>query len=79
MASDGQVIRRALQVGRWASFLAPVVGLLVFWLVPFKPAVTLYAGIVGLGIVLLKAVESAWLSLEMKEIARRQVHESYAR
>lgn len=71
------LISLGLQVGRWAAFLALVLGLFVFWLFAFKPAVTLYVFIVGLGIVLLKLVELRRLSFEIKDIARRKVHEYY--
>jgi hypothetical protein len=64
-----------LRVGQWTAFLAPILGLLVFRLVAFKPAVTLYAFIVGLGMVLLKRIELTRLSLELQEIVRRKVHE----
>lgn len=59
------LIRLGLRAGEWAAFLAPVAGLLVFWLLPFKPAVTLYVLIAGLGIVLLKVVELRRLALEI--------------
>lgn len=63
-----------LQAGPWAAFLAPALGLVVFWLFPFKPAVTLYVLIVGLGIVLLKVIELSRLSFETEEIVRRYLH-----
>jgi H+/gluconate symporter-like permease len=47
--------------------------------VPFKPAVTLYALIVALGIVLYEVVEGAGASQEIQEILRRQVNEYDAR
>jgi hypothetical protein len=62
-------------MGQWAAFLAPVLGLFVFWLVAFEPAVTRYVVIVGLGIVLLKLVALRRLSFEIQDIARRKVHE----
>lgn len=65
------LIRLGLREGEWAAFLAPVVGLLVFWLLPFKSAVTLYVLIAGLGIVFLKVVELRQFSLEIEEIMRR--------
>jgi hypothetical protein len=64
-----------LRMGQWVAFLAPVLGLLVFRLFVFKPAVMLYVFIVGLGIVLLKLVELRRLSFEIKDIARRKWHE----
>jgi hypothetical protein len=39
--------------------------------------VTLYVFTVGLGMVLLKVVELARLSFELKEIVRRKVHDYY--
>lgn len=72
------VIDLALGVAQWAAFAAPVLGLLVFWVVPFKPAVTLYALIAGLGVVLPKAVDLVRTSREIEEIARREVYEYYA-
>jgi hypothetical protein len=75
----GALFSLGLQVGRWVFFLAPVLGLLVFWLFPFKSAVTLYVAIVGLGIVLLKVVELQRLSFEIDEIVRRKLNEYYAR
>jgi hypothetical protein len=69
------LIAWGLRAGQWAAFLAPILGLLVFRLVPFKPAVTLYVFTVGLGMVLLKVVELARLSFELKEIVRRKVYE----
>lgn len=77
-------VRRALMplglsVGQWAALLAPILGLLVFWLFAFKPAVTLYVLVVGLGMVLLKIVESSRLSFEVEELLRRKVHEYYTR
>lgn len=71
--------RLTLATGWWASLLAPIAGLLVFWWLPFKSAVTVYATIVGLGMVLRSVVEEARMRREIKEIARRQVHEYYAR
>lgn len=73
------VIALGLRAGQWAPFLAPVLGLLVFWLLPFKPAVTVYVLIVGLGIVLLKVVELNRLSFEINEFLRRTLHGNHAR
>lgn len=72
------VIALGFRLGQWVAFLAPVLGLLVFRLFPFKPAVTLYVVIVGLGIVLLKVIELTRLSCESEEIVRRKVHEDYS-
>ena len=47
------LISRGLRMGQWVAFLAPVLGLFVCWLLAFRPAVMLYALIVGLGVVLL--------------------------
>lgn len=74
-----RLIDLGCDVAQWVSFLAPVAGLGVFWLAPFKPAVTLYALIVGLGMVLLQAVEDARVRREIQEIGRRQVHDCCAR
>ena len=71
--------RLALAAGWWASLLAPIGGLLVFWWLPFKPAVTVYAAIVAVGMVLRSVVEEARMRREIREIARRQVHEYYTR
>lgn len=71
------LIAWGLRVGQWAAFLALVLGLFVFWLVAFKPAVTLYALIVGLGMVLLKVVELAQVPFKIEEIARRKLHDYY--
>ena len=73
------LVRLTLATGRWASFLAPIAGLLVFWWMPFRPAVTVYAMVVGLGMALHSVVEEARMRREIMEIARRQVHEDYAR
>jgi len=73
------LIALGLQVGRWVSFLAPALGLLVFWPFPFKPALTLYVAIVGLAIVLLKVVELQRLAFEIDEIVRRYLDGNHAR
>jgi MFS family permease len=73
------LIRLGLEVGQVVAFLAPVLGLLVFWFFAFKLGVTPYISILGLGMVLLKVVEGARLRLEIEEIVRRRVHEYYAR
>ncbi len=70
--------RLALETGWWASLLAPIAGLLVFWWIPFKPAVTVYAMIAGLGMALHSAVEEARMCREIRKIARRQMHEYHA-
>ena len=59
--------------------LPPIAGLLIFWWMPFKAAVTVYALIVGLGMALLPVVDEARMRRQIREIARRQVHEYYAR
>jgi hypothetical protein len=69
------LITLGLRVGQWSAFLTPILGLLVFGLVAFRPAVTLYVGIVGLGMVLLKRIELTRRSFELQEIVRRKVHD----
>jgi hypothetical protein len=76
---SSSLVRLTLATGRCASVLAPIAGLLVFWWMPFKPAVTVYAIVVGLGMALRAVVEEARMRREITEIARRQVHEYYAR
>ena len=71
------LIALGLRVAQWSAFLAPLLGLLLFQLFPFKPAVTLSVVIVGLGMVLLKRVELTQLSLELKETIRRKVDGYY--
>ena len=71
------VISMGFRVGEWASFLAPILGLVVFLLFAFKPAVTLYVLITGLAIVLLKVVEQNQLSFEIEEMVRRKVNGYY--
>lgn len=73
------LVRLTLATGWWASLLAPIAGLLVFSWLPFKPAVTVYAAIVGLGMVLHSVVEEARMRREIREIARRLVHDYCAR
>jgi len=68
------LIRLGLRVAQGVAFVAPVFGLLVFALVPCKPAVTLYAVIIGLAVVLSKALEPARLSAEITETVRRYLH-----
>lgn len=68
-----------LRIGRWVGFLAPVAGLLVFWVLPFKAAVTVYAVIAGLAMVLQSLVEEAHTRRLIEEIKRREVHAYYAR
>jgi hypothetical protein len=70
----GPLVHAGLQAGQWACFLAPILGLPVFWLVPFKPAATLYVLIVGLTMVVQKVVELRRRSFEIEEIARRHLH-----
>lgn len=71
------LIALGLRVAQWSAFLAPLLGLLLFQLFPFKPAVTFYVVIVGLGMVLLKRVELTQLSLDLKETIRRKVDGYY--
>lgn len=76
---SSSLVRLTFATGWWASLLAPIAGLLVFWWMPFKSAVTVYAIVVGIGMALRSVVEEARMRCEIKEIARRQVHEYYAR
>lgn len=71
------LIALGLRVAQWSAFLVPILGLLVFRRFAFKPAVTLYVVIVGLGMVLLKRVELTRLSFELKESVRRTVNDYY--
>lgn len=73
------LLRLTLSSGWWVWLLPPIAGLLVFWWMPFKPAVTVYAIIVGLGMALHSVVEEARMRREIEEIARRLVHEHDAR
>jgi hypothetical protein len=75
--SHRTLIRLSLGVGQRVAFAAPVVGLLVA-LVPFKPAVTLYALVVGLALVLRHALDPVRLALEVQETVRRHVHGHHA-
>jgi hypothetical protein len=68
-----------LWAGWWVWLLPPIAGLLVFAWVPLEAAMTVYAIIVGLGMVLGSVVEEARMRREIRQIARRQVHEYYAR
>jgi hypothetical protein len=72
------LIRLGLQVGQGVALAAPVVGLLVFALVSFKPAVTLYALVVGPGLVLRHALEPARLRFEVQETVRRHLDGHHA-
>lgn len=72
------LVRRGLQAAQVVAFLAPILGLLAFWFVAFRLALTLSVSTVGLSIALLKVVEAARLRLEIDEIVRRTVHEHYA-
>lgn len=75
------VVRRTtwLLVVWWRTLLAPAAGLTVFWLLPFKPAVTLYAGIAALAVVLQRLLARVRRAREIRAIARREVHDYYAR
>lgn len=48
----GGLARLGLVALWWVSLLAPVVGLVVLWLLPFKPAVTVYVGVATASVVL---------------------------
>lgn len=63
----------------WASLLAPVVGLVVLWLLPFKPAVTVYAAVATASVVLKTWVDELRRARRIDEIARRAVNDYYAR
>ncbi|MGH7326662.1 MAG: hypothetical protein ACREJ9_18735 [Candidatus Rokuibacteriota bacterium] len=63
----------------WVSFLAPVVGLLVLWLLPFKLAVTVYAAVATAAVVLQKWLDELRWARRIDEIARRAVNDDYAR
>ena len=67
------LIRLAFKVGSAASCLGPVLGLAVFWWLPFRPAVTVYVLINGLAFMLLKWIELARLSVDLEEIVGRKV------
>lgn len=62
---------------RWLGFLAPVLGLVMFLMVSFKPAVTLYAAIATLGMALGRTLEEVRWRRELEatatRIARREV------
>jgi hypothetical protein len=60
------------QVGATFSYLSPVLGLAVFWLLPLKPAATIYVVITGLAYALLKWIELERLSAHLDEILRRR-------
>jgi hypothetical protein len=60
------------KVGAGLSYLSPVLGLAAFWLLSFKPAVTIYAVITGLAYALLKWIGLRRLSLELDEILKRR-------
>ena len=55
------------------TWLASVLGLLVFGLFDFKPAATLYAFVVGLALVLRRVLEPVRLSFEIRETVRRHL------
>jgi membrane protein implicated in regulation of membrane protease activity len=63
----------------WVSLLAPVVGLAVLWLLPLKPAVTVYVVVATASVVLQKWVDELRRSRRIDEIARRAVNDYYAR
>lgn len=67
-----------LRVGQRMTWLAPLLGLLVFGLVDFKPAVTLYAVVIGLAVLLSHVLEQVRLSLEVQETIRRYLHGNHA-
>lgn len=77
----GRMVRRPawLLVAWWLALLAPMGGAAVFWLLPFKPAVTLYAAIAALAVVLQRLLAEVQRLREIHAIARREVHDYYAR
>lgn len=77
--ASASLARFTLATGWWGSLLAPVAGVLMFWWLPFKPVLTAYAIVVALGMVLRPVLEQVRMRRESMEIARRQVHEYYAR
>ena len=60
------------------TWLASVLGLLVFGLFDFKPAVTLYAFVVGLAVLLRHVLGPARLALDVEETVRRYLHGTHA-
>lgn len=72
--TTGTLVDIGLRVGRWAGFVAPVVGFLVFLIVPFKVAVTLYAATATLGMVLARVLDEVQQRRAIEAIARREVH-----
>lgn len=64
------LVHLGFQAGTALSCITPVLGLAVFWLLPFKPAVTIYAVITGLAYALLKWIELRRLSLQLDEILK---------
>ncbi|MGH7773468.1 MAG: hypothetical protein ACREQA_14685, partial [Candidatus Binatia bacterium] len=67
------LLRLGFQVGGAIGYLSPVIGLGIFWWLPFKPAVTLYVLINGLAYALLKFIELRRLSMDLDEIVTRQI------
>lgn len=63
----------------WVSLLAPVVGLVVLWLLPFKPAMTVYVGVATASVVLHKWLDELRWARRIGEIARRAGNDDYAR
>lgn len=72
-----------VRMGQWgrscAGFLPSVGGLFVFWLFPFRPAVTVYVVIVGLGMVVHQVIEDAYLWRRIQKLVRGEVHGNDAR
>lgn len=67
------LLRLALKSGGVVACLSPVVGLAVFWWLPFKPAVTLYVLINGLAYALSKFIELERLTMELDEILKGRI------
>lgn len=66
-------MRLVYKVGSAVGCLGPVIGLGVFWWLPFKPAVTLYVLIGGLAFALLKFIELRQLTMDLDEILKREI------
>jgi len=75
---DG-IVRAGLRVAEAVAVLAPLLGRLVFALVDFKPAVTLYAVVVGLALLLRHGLDRVQLSFEIRDTVRRYCDGFHAR
>lgn len=70
---EGSLLRFGFSAGNTVSCLSPVLGLAVFWWVPFKPAVPVYVIITGLAYALFQWIELARLSLDLDEIVTKAI------